>query len=575
MGGEAIIAPEQPAVLDELEDDNNDSELRTEDEDQLDPVASFLEQHGDKLTKNHRGEVVTYFEAVEVCPALPMMIVALGNAALGLTAAEAIKEESEETEPGDEKEEKALSEEKISKESNEHDKSARIKNLPSVKAELPSQQPTENITPSSPGVTNFKNELPDPTADKRPRKNVLITEHADARKDTAVASPLRDVGIAEGRISADNHATDASRTFIGDLPKRTDIEIVMEVVQKTKKAITEKNPLLRIKKIVEALPSVVEHNTEALPPVVERIDTSYVATKSPFAIGGVAYQEHYQTAHANINGIQEPYAPLIDGSSTENNSNITQDLSSQLPEKPVDETLTSGYSLDTSNLTGTEQTEIETEGDPIDDSDLIQATESDSTVPIYEFDGQYSNSELLVSTEQVEEVITLITEHFETLEPGSVNEVYQLLDALIVKITELQATSFDTAMDIIDKFEYKTTSIDSLNSGEASIQPELTTVLGVEEELKELFIKVFQQLEIGYSPDSIESFIRLCLNIDFIDALPEDEAESGLQDRGTHEFIMQIIVALKRVKQAAQQSYVVGKAALQFYTVQFTPLKVV
>src|SRR4051812_16119389 len=61
-----------------------------------DPIASFIENHGHKLVKDHSGEEVTVVEAMNSCPPFRKLVEAMGEGALALTAAKLPEEKENE-----------------------------------------------------------------------------------------------------------------------------------------------------------------------------------------------------------------------------------------------------------------------------------------------------------------------------------------------------------------------------------------------------------------------------------------------------------------------------------------------
>jgi hypothetical protein len=166
--------------------------------------------------------------------------------------------------------------------------------------------------------------------------------------------------------------------------------------------------------------------------------------------------------------------------------------------------------------------------------------------------------ELPAPVEQVELAVEELAQFIDELEDeDELDTVHEILDDIATKIQELRSETDDERIpEIQDAQEVEV----SLSTEEAA---------DTEEDLRELFIELFDYAEIDYTPELVDSFVRLTLQHDINKLISESAAEeSSLVDRGTHEIIQQIIKAIATVKKAARHACSIGRSALNLYSRQ-------
>jgi hypothetical protein len=93
----------------------------------------------------------------------------------------------------------------------------------------------------------------------------------------------------------------------------------------------------------------------------------------------------------------------------------------------------------------------------------------------------------------------------------------------------------------------------------------------LDEKLEELFVELFEEANISYSPELVESFVKLTRMHYFEELLvitkDAEEASQGLPDEiGTREFLQKLQHGLGAMKQAVINFYELGKSILRLYS---------
>jgi hypothetical protein len=169
--------------------------------------------------------------------------------------------------------------------------------------------------------------------------------------------------------------------------------------------------------------------------------------------------------------------------------------------------------------------------------------------------------ELPAPIEEVEEAIQKLAEHIEEFEVEEFEVVQEILDEFVHKTEEVRQVTKNMPEDDPESFEQTTAEIEEIN-----------------EELKELFIELFGYAEIEYTEELVESFIKLAIKFDISEPIVEAEQEDEItatQGQGTHEVIKRLVAAVTSLKKKIKHAYAVGKSALNLYSQQIAPLKVV
>jgi hypothetical protein len=149
-------------------------------------------------------------------------------------------------------------------------------------------------------------------------------------------------------------------------------------------------------------------------------------------------------------------------------------------------------------------------------------------------------------------------------EPIRVDSTVESIEATLVELTEvLEVSEPETAAAvklILDKIIEVPRLLEA--AGEAVITEE-----EAQAELEELFVELFVQIGMDYTPELIESLARLTLTWQLtaeIGSLKiEDEPDKTPQDSGTHEIIKKLLACLKYIKKALAHAAAIGKSALR------------
>ncbi|HET9850521.1 MAG TPA: hypothetical protein VFP35_02780 [Candidatus Saccharimonadales bacterium] len=104
----------------------------------------------------------------------------------------------------------------------------------------------------------------------------------------------------------------------------------------------------------------------------------------------------------------------------------------------------------------------------------------------------------------------------------------------------------------------------------------LTGQEATQENLEELFIQLFKEVQLEYTPELLESFVRLSfnsrLNRPAGKAKTKEEVMTRLQDKGTHEFIKKLLKVVNNIKRAAASAYLIGKSAMRLCSFEFAAI---
>lgn len=147
-------------------------------------------------------------------------------------------------------------------------------------------------------------------------------------------------------------------------------------------------------------------------------------------------------------------------------------------------------------------------------------------------------TELSVPVSQIETAIEQLADYVEALEPKETLMVNRLVDQI---------------MQLSVVFENEDINI-------SATQEEVT------EELEELFARLFDNVGIEYSPELIQTFVRLTLGHQLEELREPRTEDDGLQDKGTHEFINRLSKGVANINKTVIHAYLIGKSALQLYS---------
>jgi hypothetical protein len=192
--------------------------------------------------------------------------------------------------------------------------------------------------------------------------------------------------------------------------------------------------------------------------------------------------------------------------------------------------------------------EPETEQASVEASDEVVLWNEPSEVVLNEIDAAaqpvieqepVAMPELAAPIEEVEVVVSQLVEILESAEP----ELSEVVTEIIAEIMALPAQielADDTANEVI------------------------------EQKLQELFIELFDEAAVEYTPQLVASFVALT-KAHYMEVLLDtakaktDQTDAVLTDMGTREFLQKLQRGLTAIKQAALHFYELGRSALQLY----------
>lgn len=218
---------------------------------------------------------------------------------------------------------------------------------------------------------------------------------------------------------------------------------------------------------------------------------------------------------------------------------------------------------------------------------LVEDSEFDNQPSLNEF--QQPLNELLIDylqEEKVDEGFILETngiQHFDSPEDVSesskivyelsaqVEEIEQTILELAERMQEIEAEEVETAHLLLNNIVLKAEEARTIMQDETENQAERLEAEEVEEDLKELFVQLFEHIEIEYTPELIDSYVKLVANAgisDLILSVGQEEETNTSHDRGTHEVIKQLLTTINGIKKTTLQAYCIGKSALCLYSKQ-------
>lgn len=184
--------------------------------------------------------------------------------------------------------------------------------------------------------------------------------------------------------------------------------------------------------------------------------------------------------------------------------------------------------------------------DLTDSEGFIIPSEDTHNFPLIEnrLENSEATHELKLPIEEVEKAVTLVAERIEELKDEQDEEVHQILD-------QIAQTAEEAGHAPEDIFE-----------GEVDL-----TIEELDEELKELFIQLFEKLEVEYTPELVEVFVNLALKGGFSEAAEPKKNETivASNDTGTHEVLQKMFRGLAQIKINIKQALLIGRSAVNLY----------
>jgi hypothetical protein len=515
MSGETSVAFEESISLSLASEESADFSAETEDEVQKDPVASFLKNHGKELTTNHKGELMTYYQAVEKCPALPMMIMALGEGALSLTAAQN-SEDSKEDE---------VRETEIEQQQPENEPDL----IEETDGEINSQDKEELVT-SKNGVAVPKKVNDRTTVEKEQETAQLTSLHTGGagtiiNTKPAEVSSSANTPLGRGVVDSSPEPGTKSKTKSANLTSTT--------TEHRNADTSTKNKSVAAKSAISAKKEQPKNHKKK----------STTPQKSHFQGGTLEKGDSVRQRTVEV-----PKGSAKNEILPESTFTRTGNISETLPDDNHD------YTANKKNPNRVSNTLNRTPEDLIThDIEAPGDNEASGQVLFEEHESSFIEQQageskviegLPAPIKQIEQTIRNLAEQNE-----EDKKVPEILDEITIKVKEARAETRDLSKDPKNATEL------------------LTPDKKVEEELKELFIKLFDYTETEYNPELLDSFVKLALEIDISELILETEQENAeeiqsAQDRGTHEILKQLLVAITTLKKKALHTYQVGKSVL-------------
>ena len=164
--------------------------------------------------------------------------------------------------------------------------------------------------------------------------------------------------------------------------------------------------------------------------------------------------------------------------------------------------------------------------------------------------------ELTLPLEEVEAAVDSLAETIETLMPDKFAVVQEILDDISSEVNNAYAVE-ETALEV--------------REAAAETQPDRSKAMAqteIRQELEELIVELFDKAGLDYRPELIEALVELTLSGDLSQIIPsevepETEVEaSATMDRGTHEIINRILMAISDLKRKLVNVYQLGRSAL-------------
>jgi len=544
MSGEPAVTFEQS--LKEPVDFNQE----LQEPEQADPIAAFLEKHGSTLIADHEGNMVKVAEALIGCAPFARLVQAMGEAAFVLAAPKLEKEEeTEELVNEEESEEKDEKTEQKSETKTEKPEKVQDEKKTEVKTIEESQSETEQIPKPETQLTPLQEvdaKIPRPSEvlEEKPAQAVATNTDSEPASysgpQAKVAVELKQSYDVKSVETPNSEQAASSMTAI----KATGHVVGLGVEVQTE---TSSIKIANSESASSSAPQAFEEiDSTAVPKEIEPLAETHTAEEE-FGLDKVPellIPEHEldidteppETVTEILEGFEQVYYEVSE-------TDETADL--EFPGEIID--------LNISNLEVSE----------VDDSEIITFsgvveegldTEALSLAlpyerPLMSLPETENNlidfsEELSIPAQEVEDTIERVSEMVQAMEPEEAEATNELLD----KIMELPL------------------KIEAPDSADISIESQISKE-EIQEELEELFIELFDRLGMDYTPELLETFVRLTLNPHFEELIgqePEAEAdEHSTQEAGTHEFLQKLLQGLFTIKRVVQQAYLIGRSALR------------
>lgn len=506
------------------------TQLGIEDRAVSDPVADFLEKHGQELTPDHEGNLVTWYEAVTNCPPLRALVQAMGEAVLGMTASVHTPETDE------------------------------VESEEAKTEEIKTDEETEDRAKQKEEVEQSGQE----TANRQQDVGTTSVQETQNTQQLHISQTLRQELTTRGNLPVETEVVDRQSGSGGNV---SPTNAVNEKPRAAKRAADEINtqpselspkPVLRARDVPTSKAKVAQSKDVKTLPESTSDSTAEVEEEELVETRLEGEQETTMSTGTSpiVLAEQGDEVQLISEElyripelTSESVFTTDDEIEDGMPEATefIPELLADVLQLGPEDLLKSEMEEIEWEG-----SSSEQVNEAQPLALPEDYQGSSGIlGELTVPAEEVQEAIQKIGEHIERMEDEETEAVNQILDEILQKVNEVHSLI------------------------EADV-PELEETLAADQaecELRELFIQLFERTEMEYSEELVQSSVSLVLKDDasvLISAL-EQEEDIASQGIGTHEVIKYLLTAVDNAKRAIAHAYHLGKSALKLYSQRLTP----
>lgn len=523
------VALEQPQAVDIAESNSLNFAHEASDISQADRIAAIFEKYGHELILDHDGQQVTVEYAYYNCPPYARLVNAMGEAAVFMAAPNLPKEEEAEETETDEEDELEDNQDKAKLKQQPEEPKEKLDKLPLEKdvaleqenrrAEQP--QASEASEEGSMTTNNVFDKTEAAASNSKASSNIssVGTVNTPPFEKTARSVVVQEMQPAESSAGVESQPTKSKNDYplesknsewVKSAPTEAFIKFSASAEADTQPKVVKK--ALGPKVVSETIIQVAEKLSVQFNDNPQ-IDNSYQTSKP--SIG----TNHAGIEAGSIQGDHEP------------DQRLSTDEQWQAPKEFIEHELAEAQ---TSRVFIPPAQEIST----------FNALESRQDSP-------KAINKLSLPVEEVEHAVWQIADGIEKLEVKQKKEAYQLLDEIVRTIVESQTSKESSSQ----YFEVATGSEKA------------------EEKLTELFIQLFDRVEIEYSPELIESCVKLALQGDMSELIAkieqQDEEEIDTpHDQGTHEVIKQLLMAVASIKKSVLQAYRIGQSVLRLYSQQ-------
>lgn len=508
--------PQRP--VDRADGDIN-LDLPEQNQDNHDPIASFLEKHGHKLVENHEGQAVTVAEAMGTCAPFRALVLAMGEGALALVAPKLQEQEelAEESDTDDELQEPEPTEDKLEPEKTEKPKpetqdkqvqkpkDVQKKAEPIVKAEespIAVRPPEPTVRTATPVPEASEAQAPSPT----PRAVSVETVAPLPQPEPVYAQPFYEASRGPAAIIQPENVQPAASAEPIESPN----EIIIEGVNERKTVAPLKGPQVHV---------------ELDKPAIEAPSFVYAPYES-------------QITKEELNSMATEKLDKIDAAGRSDKEDIRENLY-------IDEAIEQPYEAE---FLKTQEDLILPKDDSLEKHFTTTYLVSPSVVALQ------SEQENFYGYEALSYELALPAKRAET-------SIYRLAEA----IAGLEAEKAETAVKILDQIAQLPAQIEVTDEGEGVNKQD------IREELWEKFAELFEQVRLDYSSELIETLVELAISNNLKEVggliISCKGANAELTDKGTHETLTKLLAITANTRKSLAIAYArfIGRSAVRHY----------